>query len=59
MPTPSTDGATKAGPKDPKRRKRFLAKYRQWLWPYRGVLLLLFFLALVGAALDMMVTAEA
>src|SRR5205814_1378638 len=45
--------AKKDAPKDPKRRRRYLGKYREWLRPYLGVLLLLFFLALVGAALDM------
>ncbi|HEV8379641.1 MAG TPA: ABC transporter ATP-binding protein [Tepidisphaeraceae bacterium] len=54
LPAPSADGAaTTTVSKDPKRRRRHLSKYREWLWPYRGVLLLLFLLALVGAALDM------
>jgi len=53
MPTPSSDGTATTATKDPKRRRRYLSKYREWLWPYRGVLVLLFFLALVGAALDM------
>jgi ATP-binding cassette subfamily B protein len=34
-------------------RRAYLRQYRQWLWPWRYGLLGLFFLAVLGAALDM------
>src|SRR5437016_2692765 len=53
LPTPSADGPSKDKPKDPKRRRHYLSKYREWLRPYFRVLVFLFVLALAGAALDM------
>src|SRR3954468_9012563 len=34
-------------------RKRYLRQYIAWLWPYRVAIFALFFLALIGAGLDM------
>jgi ATP-binding cassette subfamily B protein len=57
---PSADNGRPGGPSkadstrpDKAARKAYLRQYRQWLWPWRYRLLGLFFLAVLGAALDM------
>jgi ATP-binding cassette subfamily B protein/subfamily B ATP-binding cassette protein MsbA len=54
-PTPAADspGSTTPAKPDAARRRRYLRNYRDWLRPYLVALLMLFFLALLGAALDM------
>ncbi|HEY7119651.1 MAG TPA: ABC transporter ATP-binding protein [Tepidisphaeraceae bacterium] len=47
---PGRDDKPKA---DKATRRRYLREYRKWLWPYRWQLFLIFALALVTTALDM------
>ena len=48
--TPARTGTLTDGPR---RRGHYLREYRRWLWPYRGRVLTVFLLALLGAGLSM------
>jgi len=43
----------KTDPSDKSKRNGFLRDYREWLWPFRWSLAMVFLLAIVGAAMDM------